>query len=281
MGLNVFESLRRGVSETVDLPRVDAFAELYELGVRPRRGQLIMVAGRSGSQKSGFVLFWAAQMGLPTLYFSGDMSPFTAGVRLASIATGWTSDEVEDQMGSDFGESLVTGALGESKADIDLVFASPITWDRVVAELNLYVMLRNELPELVVLDNLMDFEGAENDYEAQMQTMQDVSSFARELGVTVVVLHHASDKSWDAKNDPHSPPSRDQIKNGLSEKPELTLTVALGAHLVDEGLEPVREFRVACVKQRDGACDPSAGQFAILNCDPSRTQFWDRRRKRQ
>lgn len=81
----------------------------------------------------------------------------------------------------------------------------------------------------------------------------------------MIVLHHASDKTLDAKSNPWKPPSRDQIKNGLSEKPELTLTVAL---------DPInKEFYVACVKQRDGFCDPSASRYVGLSCDPARTWF--------
>ena len=88
MGLGPFQSLRRGVASAQPLPRVPGFRDLYREGVVPRRGQVIMVAGRSGTQKSGFALFWVAQMGLPTLYFSADMAPFTAGTRLGGFFSG-------------------------------------------------------------------------------------------------------------------------------------------------------------------------------------------------
>src|SRR3954451_2950658 len=81
-----------------ELPRVPAFAALYQRGCRPRHGEVVMVAGRSGTQKSGFALFWVASMNLPTLYFSADMSAFTASSRLASMATGETTEEVEAGM---------------------------------------------------------------------------------------------------------------------------------------------------------------------------------------
>lgn len=263
MGLNVFQSLRKGVSGQQPLPHVPAFKDLYEAGVTPRRGQVVMVAGRSGSQKSGFALYWVASMGLPTLYFSADMAPFTAGVRLASIATGMSSKEVEAMMGTTNGRAQIEQAA--ASLPIELSFGSPITWEQVEDELNAYVMLHNMFPKVVVFDNLMDFAGCESDYEAQMGVMQDVIAFARTTGATVIVLHHASDKTLDAKSNPWKPPSRDQIKNGLSEKPELTLTVAL---------DPInKEFYVACVKQRDGFCDPSASRYVGLSCDPARTWF--------
>ena len=263
MGLGPFQSLRRGVASAQPLPRVPGFRDLYREGVVPRRGQVIMVAGRSGTQKSGFALFWVAQMGLPTLYFSADMAPFTAGTRLASIATGRPSREVEALMGSVRGRASLEEAV--KSLPIQLSFGSPITWDRVEDELNCWALLHNAYPQVVVFDNLMDFAGGESDYEAQMGVMQDITSFARATGCTVIVLHHASDKTMDAKNAPWRPPSRDQIKNGMAEKPELTLTI---------GLDPVnKEFHVACVKQRDGFCDPSAEHIVTLAVDPSRTWF--------
>ena len=263
MGLDVFRSLRKGISDAVELPRVPAFKDLYAHGFMPRRGQVIMIAGRSGHQKSGFALFWVASMRLPTLYFSADMSPYTAGVRLASIAMGKASGEVEALMRVEDGRRCVAEAV--EGLPIQLSFGSPITWEQVEAEMNCYVLLHNRFPEVVVFDNLMDFAGGESEYAAQMQIMQDITAFARATGCTVIVLHHASDKTLAAKNSPFSPPARDEIKNGGSEKPELILGVALAA--------TSGEYRVAVLKQRDGFCDPSARSFAVLKCDPSRTWF--------
>lgn len=263
MGLDVFQSLRKGVDSAEPLPRVEAFRDLYREGVVPRQGQVVMVAGRSGSQKSGFALFWVAQMGLPTLYFSADMTPFTAGTRLASIATGKTSAEVVGLLRARDGAALIEREV--LRLPVRLSFGSPITWERVEAELNCYVLLHNEFPKVVVFDNLMDFEGGESDYTAQMEVMQDITAFARRTGATVIVLHHASDKTLDAVNAPWRPPSRNQIKNGMAEKPELTLGVSL---------DPVnKNFFVACLKQRDGFCDPTGNRFVVLDCDPARTWF--------
>jgi hypothetical protein len=263
MGLSPFQSLRKGVNAAEPLPRLPAFRDLYAEGVTPRQGQVIMIAGRSGTQKSGLALYWVSQMGLPTLYFSADMTPFTAGTRLGAIATGMTSEEVESYMATVGGRRQVEEAI--NGMPVSLSYGSPITWERVEAEVNCYVMLHNAFPKVVVFDNLMDFAGGEADYEAQMEAMQDITAFTRITGATTLVLHHASDKTMDAKNDPWRPPSRDQIKNGMAEKPEITLGVAL---------DPIHmEFRVACLKQRDGACDPTGNRFVTLRVDPARTLF--------
>lgn len=247
-----------------ELPRVPAFEALYQRGVRPRHGEVVMIAGRSGTQKSGFALFWTASMNLPTLYFSADMSAFTASSRLASMATGDTTEMVEAGMaaGGEHREGYLR-ALADSR--LQFSFGSPITWRAVDEELEAYVELWDAFPEVIVFDNLMDFEGAESDYTEQMSVMSNCTELARMTGATVIIMHHASDKSWEAKSDPWAPPSRDQVKGGLSEKPELSLTVALDPNSL--------EYKVACVKQRSGPCDPTARTYASLRCRPDVTRF--------
>lgn len=247
-----------------ELPRVPAFAALYARGCRPRHGEVVMIAGRSGTQKSGLALFWVAQMNLPTLYFSADMSPFTASSRLASMVTGDTTEQVERGMAAGgLSRARYLTALAPSR--ITFAFGSPITWPALDEELEAYVELWDEYPQVIVCDNLMDFDAAESDYTAQMAVMSGLTELARSTGATVIVLHHASDKSWEAKTDPWAPPSRDQVKGGLSEKPELSLSVALDPHSL--------EFRIAVIKQRMGPSDPTARQYAVLWCEPERTRF--------
>lgn len=245
------------------LPRVDAFRDLYAMGVTPRHGELIMVAGRSGTQKSGFAMFWTSQMNLPTLYFSGDMSAFTASSRIASTRSGMTGEEVEIGMKDQRTRESILASLEDS--NVSFSFGAPITWRNISDELEAYVHMHDAYPEVIVVDNLMDIEGADSDYALQMEAMGNLTEIARETGATVIVMHHASDKSWDAKAAPWNPPSRDQIKNGMAEKPELTLTVALDPNNMS--------YRVAAVKQRSGPCDPSASTFALLRCIPELTRF--------
>lgn len=220
-----------------------------------------MVAGRSGTQKSGFALFWVAQMNLPTLYFSADMSAFTASSRLASMATGETTEQVEAGMATDPKKYLK--ALADSR--ITFSFGAPIKWESVDEELEAYVELFNSYPQIIVFDNLMDFEGGESDYTEQMAVMSSATELARATGATIIILHHASDKSWEAKSDPWAPPSRDQVKGGLSEKPELSLSVALDPNSM--------EYRVATIKQRMGPSDPTARKYAVMWCEPEFTRF--------
>lgn len=223
-----------------------------------------MIAGRSGSQKSGFALWLCEQWGLPTLYLSGDMSPFTASSRIASMHSGKTLEEIEAIMAAGGRDRE---ALLESIADskIKFAFGSPITGQAVDSELDAWVELHDSFPDVVVIDNLMDYEGAESEYVPQMGVMQSANELARDLGATVIVMHHASDKSWDAKTAPFNPPSRQEIKNGLSEKPALSLGVALDPNSLD--------FHIATLKQRMGPQDPTGRRFITLRCEPERTRF--------
>ncbi|MFC0622798.1 AAA family ATPase [Kribbella deserti] len=245
-----------------ELPRIDAFADLYLKGVRPRHGDVIMIAGRSGTQKSGLALFWTANMNLPTLYFSADMSPFTASTRLASLLVGETTGQVEKGMTGP-GRSRYLDALAESQ--ISFAFGSPITWTQIDEEIDAYVELWNAYPRIVAFDNLMDFQGAQADYQEQMTVMQGITELAHSTGITPIVMHHASDKGWEAKTNPWNPPSRDQIKGGLSEKPSLSLSVALDPTTLD--------YRIACIKQRMGPSDPTASSYAVLRAEPDKTRF--------
>lgn len=246
-----------------ELPRVPDLQPLYNMGVRPRHGEVMMIAGRSGTQKSGFALWWTAQMGLPTLYFSADMSPFTASARIASMFIGEPTESIEIRMAS--------GGISRQEA-VDAIASVPITfafgsldWRSVDEELEGYVELWDSYPQVVVFDNLMDFENAESDYTEQMAVMSNATAFARETGATTILLHHASDKSWDAKAAPFDPPGRNEVKGGLSEKPELSLSVALDPNTL--------EYKIACIKQRMGPSDPTARRYAILRAEPDLTRF--------
>ena len=250
------------------LPQPKELQPLWDWGVQPREGQLIQIAGRSGSQKSGFVLFWVAQMGLPTLYFSGDMTSFEATSRLVSMQKGMTIAEIE--------AGLEHGRMAEYQQDLDelpitFAFGEPITWSDIDANIDAYMELHNCYPKIMVVDNLMDMAGCESGYEAQQAAWQDLTRVARETGMTVIVIHHATDKTEKGELLPGQPPSRREIKNGGSEKPQLILTVALYS---EEGM--AQELRVACVKQRSGKSDVAAKDIIRLMADPARTRFWPR-----
>lgn len=262
--LTAGRALAQNVDRGRELPRVEAFRSLYERGVRPRHGQIIMIAGRSGAGKSAFAMYWAAQMNLRTLYFSADMDASTASRRLVSMHTG-DSDEL---VAVGLKDERTRREYLNSVRHLNLTFSfmNPITWRGIDEELEAYVELWDAYPEVIVIDNIMDLEGAEASYEEQMAAMQGMTEMARTTGATTFVLHHATDKSKAAQFSPNLPPPRNEIKGGLSEKPELSLSVALN--------QSTHEFHVAVLKQRSGPSDPSAETYATLHAQPETNRFF-------
>lgn len=261
--LTASRGLTLSLGSAPELPRVDELQALYDAGVKPRRGELMMVAGRSGMQKSGFALWWAQKMNLPTLYLSGDMSLYQVSSRLAQSRLGLLEVEVEQAMKQGGRKAReIEAALNELNF---VISTGPISYNKIDRELEAWVELNNSFPELIVVDNLMDVDGADSDYTAQMEVMQNLSSLKEETKATILVLHHASDKTLDAAQNPYDPPKRRDIKNGLGEKPELCLTV---------GFDPITsEYKIACVKQRMGPNDPQARKWTSMLCVPGQNRF--------
>lgn len=244
-----------------ELPRIPALTGMYQHGVRFRQGETVMIAGRPGSQKSGFALWLCVNFNLPTLYCSADMSSFTASTRIAGMRLGMTTEQVEEAMAAG-------GAKRERVMDslkgLNMTFShdSPITWAGLDLELKSYIELWDTFPRIIVIDNLMDIEGCETDFAAQQGAMQELVALSRNTGATVIVLHHAQENN---QTDPSMPPSRGEIHNKMTQKPELALTVGLDPH--------TNAYRVACVKQRMGPSDPSAKSYTTLQAYPDSTRF--------
>lgn len=260
MPISATRALRQNFSASPELPRVSALHDVYEYGWKPRQGQMIMVAGAPGMMKSLLAMYWVAQMGLPTLYFAADTSPFDTSMRLAAMTMQEPQEQVEEWVKHDDHRLEVEKALGSS--NIHFSFGSPLNWPAIDQELEAWVEVNNTHPAIVVFDNLMDFEGGEADYAAQMENQQLITDLRRNTGITTVVLHHASEAGFD---DPTMPPPRRAIKNKLGEKPESTLTVAVDPNTM--------AFRIAVVKNRNGRQDPSAQDYMVLRAQPEVASF--------
>jgi len=270
LAVGASQALAKNARSSPRLPEIPALRALYDYGCHPRAGELVMIAGRPGAMKSMFALWLVHNWGLDTLYLSADMSAFQASSRLAASITQRTVDEIEMDFGQGEADYAVE-ALQES--GVRFSFRSPIWWEEMTDEINAWVTLYNRYPEAIVVDNLMDLDGGEADYQAQMFGMQVLSDLSREIGATIVVLHHAAEGTWSEGTKPHLPPARREIKNKLGEKPELTLTVAVNGTAMLNGL---LDFHVAVVKQRMGRSDPSASEYTTLSVDPARATFYPR-----
>ena len=240
------------------LPVVPTLSPLYEYGVGPRRAQMMMIAGQPGAMKSTLATFWADRLEIPTLFFSADNAPHTASSRLAAARTGFSVKDVIADLGgphSGFYEEVI------AESNIMFCFDSSPTLDDIADEITAYVEYLDALPELIILDNLMNVETGTESYSGYMTVMKEMHRLARETGAAVWVLHHTT----EGEGDPRVCPPRRQVHGKVTQLPEIVLTVAY---------DPATcEFKVAPVKNRNSPSDASGRTVFSFTAIPERASF--------
>lgn len=240
------------------LPRVQELESLYRFGFLPRRGQFLLIAGQPGSGKSTFALWWAVKLNLRTLYFSADMDEFTAITRLASVLTGYTVENVVSAI-ENGAESYFEDILSESK--IQFCFDSGPTLEDIADEIDAYVEVWDEFPELIVIDNAMNVEAEMGEEHAGLRLVfKEVHRLAREIAAAVFMLHHTREEG-----NPRRPQPRNAIQGKVAQLPERILTVALD--------DTDNCFMFSPVKNRSGKQDPTGGIFFRLTAEPEKASF--------
>lgn len=260
MALTAARSVTKARSLGAPLPHVPELAALYEGEFRftPRRGEVTMIAGMPGSQKSGFALFLAARMGLPTLYFCADMAQHTAITRLAATMTGDDKRTVADGIKGDG-----AGYYEDAVSDIDIRFCYDPNPDMgtITGELDAWVEGWDEYPALIVVDNLLDVipPAGDSEHAAYKAILLEIKSMARLTGAAVLILHHMSESAGD----PAKPAPRDKILGKVAQTPENVLSIAVDGD----------EFRVSVVKQREGPTDAKASRWVSFKVEFARNRF--------
>jgi len=223
-----------------------------------------MLVGIPNAGKSAFSLWWAAALNLPTLYFSADTSAHTTLTRLLSYTTQTERRSIESDLDDeDIGVRMEQEYSDTLKgSNLQFVFDGSLTLKQVTAELNAYVEIFDEWPEVIVVDNLINVEGT-SDHEGQSGILSELHYLARLTGSMVFVLHHASESNGQ---DPLKAPPQSAIQNKTSHYPDLILTVALNALTGD--------FQLAAVKVRSGQNDPKAQRPYTLFADMGKCTFY-------
>lgn len=249
--LSARRALRRSKTTGKPLPYIEAFRELYDGPFKfwPRGGETTVVAGHSGSFKSGLVLFWAAHFGVPVLYMSADMAQHTATARLVAAISGDTTENVF--------RGLARGAddyYAEFLEDCPVRFCfepNPDFGD-VQGEVDAWVEAWDEYPRVIVLDNLLDIvpSAGDSEWSGYKSILLDAKTLARETGAAVFVLHHTSEEGTD----PRYPGPKKKLLGKVSQTPENILSVA------KEG----DAFRVSVVKHRSGPDDPTGEAYVTF-----------------
>lgn len=238
----------------IGIPLPEVYPTLTRGGVKFRRSQIIMVAGMPNACKSIFAMNLAAGCKVPTLYFSADTDDFTLRVRALAYLTGSTTEEVEAAMKHEEAKGYYLDLLSE----LDHIwwgFSPEPTPEDLQIELDAFVEVWGQYPELIVVDNLLNVTlDHDNEWSAMRRVMKLMAWWARTTSAAVLVLHHCQEGiEYDG------PPPRKAIQGKLSQLPSLILTLA-----VDGG-----SLKVACVKNRHGKHDRSGELFDVLGINPA------------
>jgi hypothetical protein len=223
-----------------------------------------MIAGIPNSGKSAFVLWWAAALNLPTLYFSADTSAHDTLTRLLSHTTQTSRRDIIADLDDDDTGMVMEQQYSDTLkgSELQFVFDGSLKMKQIDAELNAYVEIFDEWPEVIVVDNLINIEDT-SDHEGQSGILSELHYLARLTGASVFVLHHCSESNGQ---DPLKAPPQSAIQNKVSHYPDMIMTLALDSLTGD--------FQLAAVKTRVGQNDPKAQRPYLLWADMDRCTFY-------
>jgi replicative DNA helicase len=219
-----------------------------------RRSELSLISAVAGQGKSSLALSIALSSGLPTLYVSADTNHLTQSVRVLSMLTGRTQDEMESALGThpDWCESEL-----RKSGHIKWLFDSSPSMEDIELEILAYMEMAGEPPGIVIVDNASDvvMEGVGDEWATLRELMRSLKYIAREYDTAVIALHHNSDGS------PSDPcPPRASIQGKVSQVPAVILTMSS-----TDGW-----MALAPVKNRFGPGDHTGNTAVLLDFDPAR-----------
>jgi hypothetical protein len=155
-------------------------------------------------------------------------------------------------------------ALKESP--IQFCFDGSITLRDITAELDAYVEIFDEYPQVIIVDNLINVEGT-GDREGQSGILSELHYLSRMTNAAVFVPHHTSESGPPGKApDPRKAQPRSAIQNKVTHYPDLVITVA--------GDSITGDFEVAAVKVRGDKNDPTAQRPYHLWADFAKCTFY-------
>lgn len=235
------------------------FPALEARGIRARLGTATIIMGPPGAFKTGFAMYYALRLNLPTLYWSADAEDFETVERAAAAVTGVTMREVAQDYAK-YEDDL------SFLDNVRFVYGDSPTYDDLVLDLAAYHEIQGEFPKVLVIDNLMNVSGEqENEWASMRDTAKVIHKLTRITGAAVFVLHHASDD----RTDPSVPAPRKSLQGKISQLPKAIWSVALA----NNGTE----LRLCPVKNRWAGADPTGNDYVTLYADPGRSRIYNDR----
>lgn len=229
-----------------------------------RRGATSMIAGEPGAFKSvvalNMVVTWAENE-VSTLYFSADGDEFTVVRRLSGILTGDNADVVESNMLRHYVDKYVT-AMKDRLWGVEFEYEQ-FEFEELVARVRQYEAVYGAYPDVIVVDNLIDFASSPYAWDEMQAFIKQLDSLNKETKSHGLVLHHAKlpDQNPNARNPPPlgRAPASFEIQGRMTQFPTIALT--LGA----DGLN----LNMACVKNRNGNQYKNASRQLAFNVLPN------------
>ena len=219
-----------------------------------------MIAATPASYKTFLALYWVARMGLRTLFFSADTDQFEMAKRATAMVSGERQDDVARRI-TDYADLL-------AQLNIRWVFESDPTYTDLALETAAYAEAFGDFPEVIVIDNLMNVVGEnENEWSSMRDTTKAIKRLVRITEAALFVLHHMGED----KADQSMPQPRSKLQGKVSQLPEIILSLSANGD----------ELRVAPVKNRFGPGDASGQTFVSLFLDPERVQIFNNRYDKQ
>jgi AAA domain len=231
-----------------------------------RRGATSLIAGTPGSFKTVFALNllkeWAGH-GVSSLYFAADSDEVTVVNRLSGIITGSSVETIERKMmqGS---RTEYESALKRHLATFAEFEYDQMDAEDVVLHVKSYEQVYGGYPDVIFIDNLIDFVDSPTDYGGMLEFIRDMDALAKEIKAHICILHHAklrdnkADSDNDAK-DPMQPPADWEVQGRITQLSRLVLTIT------SVGLN----VNVACVKNTHGPQTRDASRVFGFTVYPS------------
>lgn len=196
-----------------------------------------------------------------TLYFSADSGPEVIYERAAALSTRFDMDAIR-QMTELGNVGHINAEIAAKHSHIQYDFTSSPTQEHVLRELEAYLELHGDFPDVIVMDNLKDL--ADDQDADEFRALGDASVFLKDLarvtGSATVALHHVGGPFENGDE----PIPIGGLRGRITKDAALILTLHRPSN---------SEMRVSVVKNRSGRTDPLGKFWVPLSVDLSRMSF--------
>ena len=197
------------------------------------------------------------------MYFSADSGPEVMYERAAALSTGLDSSTIRE-MTEAGNVAHIDAEMSVKHNHIRYDFTGSPSEDHILAQLDAYVELVGEYPEVIVMDNLKDL--ADDEQEGEWRALEDAMMFlkdlARDARAAVIALHHVGGEFENGD----MPIPLNGLRGKVGKTPAMVLT----------GYRPGgsdTEMRVSVVKNRNGKVNPLGTFWVPLEVNLGKMQF--------